>query len=221
VETASSPSRFHDSVGRYIRATIKRLLPDSTIHELRRYQKYGGKERLLYFKIRAMNTLRLTSLKSSRPPKTARSFLFVCFGNIMRSPMCEALMKQALASMPSAQFSVRSAGLNATPGRPAPPWATTAAQDFGISLEHHRARLLTADMVDQADAIFAMDYDNLTQLQFRYPHARDKVFMLGAYARDYPAVEIKDPYYSGEGATLSCYKILSGCVQHLIATLQQ
>jgi len=134
--------------------------------------------------------------------------------------MCEALLKQALPSLPSCRITVTSAGLSAAPGRAAHPWATAAAQGFGISLENHRARLLTPDMVNQADAIFAMDYGNLAQLLSRYPDARSKIFMLSAYAsEDYPAVEITDPYYSGAEETRNCYTILYKCIGNLVHSL--
>ena len=207
-------------IARYLRAAARKLLPDSAVQELRRYRMYGGKERAVYLKIRALNAIGMMNSRISRPPRTARAFLFVCFGNIIRSPMCEALLKQALTSLPCCHITVSSAGLNAVPGRAAHPWATAAAQGFGISLENHRARLLTGDMVNGADAVFAMDYDNLAQLLSRYPGARNKIFMLGAYAsEDYPAVEIADPYYSGEDATRSCYSVLNSCIENLVKSL--
>ncbi len=207
-------------IARCLRAAAKKLLPDSAIHELRRYRMYGGKERAVYLKIRVLNAIGMMNSRISRPPRTARSFLFVCFGNIIRSPMCEALLKQALPRLPSYLITVSSAGLNAVPGRAAHPWATAAAQGFGISLENHRAQLLTGDMVSQADAVFAMDYDDFVQLLSRYPEARNKIFMLSAYASEYHrAVEITDPYYSGEEATRSCYAVLNTCIENLVESL--
>jgi len=220
LRSAAPLTAFRESIAGCVRAVAKKFLPSSAIHELRRYRMYGGRERALYLKIRAMNAIGVMNSRISQPPRTARSFLFVCFGNVIRSPMCETLLKQALPGPPSRHVAVSSAGLNAVPGRPAHPWATAAAQEFGISLENHRARLLTRDMVDQADAIFAMDYDNLVQLLSRYPDAGDKVFMLSAYAsEDYPAAEITDPYLSGAEATRRCYTILNTCIKNLVHSL--
>jgi protein-tyrosine-phosphatase len=134
--------------------------------------------------------------------------------------MCEALMNRALAAMPDKQVAVTSAGLNAVPGRAAHPWAVAAARELGVSLENHRAKLLTAEMVNDADVILAMDYQNQVQLSLRYAHAKDKVFMLGAYAgEDYRLLEIKDPYYSGEEGTRDCYQILNTCIQNLVSSI--
>src|SRR5277367_6631120 len=73
-----------------IKSTAKKMLPAPVIEEVQQYRSYEKSERSIYLRTRISNGLGL-----SRPPKTARSFVFVCFGNIMRSPMCEALMKRA------------------------------------------------------------------------------------------------------------------------------
>jgi protein-tyrosine-phosphatase len=211
---------FRERVQKSIKVAGKKFLPKVVLLELQRYRAYAPAERSLYLRIRILNSIGLADPKCCRPPNTARSFVFVCFGNIMRSPMCEALMNRALAAMPDKQVAVTSAGLNAVPGRAAHPWAVAAARELGVSLENHRAKLLTAEMVNDADVILAMDYQNQVQLSLRYAHAKDKVFMLGAYAgEDYRLLEIKDPYYSGEEGTRDCYQILNTCIQNLVSSI--
>jgi len=201
-------------------ATAKKLVPEVVVQEVQRYRAYGRDERSLYLKIRISNGLGFTNPKLSRVPKTARSFLFVCFGNIMRSPMCQALLNRELACLHNAQFTVVSAGLNAIPGKPAHPWAIAAAKELGIALEGHRAQLLSPEMVDQADVIFAMDYHNQVQLLSRWAGAKSKTFFLSAYAgEDFRPLEIRDPYYSGLEGTRSCYRVLSACIQNLVRAL--
>ena len=211
---------FQERLTKSIREAAKKLLPEAVIRELRQLQAYDRHERKIYVKLRALSGLAMTNPKTTRAPKTTRRFLFVCFGNIMRSPMCEALMNQELAGFNNPQFSVSSAGLNATPGRPAHPWAIGAAPEFGVSLEQHRARLVTQQAVDRADAIFVMDCQNQVQLLARWATARDKVFMLAAYAgREYRSVEIPDPYYLGEEQTRVCYQTLYTCIHNLALRL--
>ena len=190
------------------------------VHEIQRYRAFARNERPLYLRIRISNQLGLSNPRLSRIPETARSILFVCFGNIMRSPMCEALFKRDLSRFRNTQFTVVSAGLNATPGRPAHDWAITAAKDFGISLENHRAQVLTPEMVKRADAILVMDYHNQVQILSRWADAKEKTFLLSAYAgEDYRSVEISDPYYTGLEGTRTCYSILSACTQNLARAL--
>jgi protein-tyrosine phosphatase len=199
-----------------IAETAKKLLPPRVVREVQQYRAYGKDERSLYLKIRMSNGLGITNPRRSRLPPDARSILFVCFGNIMRSPMCEALLKRGLANFDDAQFNVTSAGLNAIPDWQAHTWAITAAREFGVSLEGHRARLLTSDMVHRANAIFAMDYHNQVQLFSRWPDHKKKILLLSAYANeDYPSVEISDPYYAGLEGTRSCYSVLNTCIENL------
>ena len=219
----STPQRtLQDRIAKNIRAMARHILPEVAIQEVVRYRSYEPAERPAYLKLRLMNGARLANPKRARPPDTARTLLFVCFGNIMRSPMCEALMNRVSTALANQQISAISAGLNATPGRPAHPWAIAAAGELDISLEHHRARLLSPEMVDKADAIFAMDHQNLVQLMSRYPRAKNRIFMLSAFAdEDYGSVEIRDPYYEGREGTRNCYAILDTCIRNLAASLHQ
>jgi len=215
-----SPLLKHERARETAKRIIKFLVPRRVVQEVLEYRKYKRFERPLYLKIRVLDGVGLCNRKRREAPSVARSFLFVCFGNIMRSPMCEALMKRELTGFPEVHVTVTSAGLNATPGKPAHPWGIAAAQPFGVSLEGHRARLLTAEMVSQADVIFAMDYRNQVELFYRYPRAREKVFMLSAYAGlDDRSVEIRDPFYGDEEETRRCYRILQTCVYNLVSSL--
>jgi protein-tyrosine-phosphatase len=197
------------------------LAPKSAIREALQFRKYKPCERGLYLKIRMLDGLGMRKNKTPKDLSRARSILFVCFGNIMRSAMCEALMKEKLSGIPQVRLNIISAGLNATPGREAHPWGVAVAPQFGVSLDNHRARLVSAAMVDEADVIFAMDYQNQVELLTRYPGAREKVFMLSAYADpDYHSVEIRDPFYGDEDETRRCYGILQTCVHNLVCALR-
>ena len=153
-------------------------------------------------------------------PPSARSFLFVCFGNIMRSAMAEFLMRKALREKGvEQQVQIVSVGMHATAGREAHPWAQDAATGLGISLAEHRAKLVTRELVDQADCVLAMDFQNKAELLTLYPEAREKIFMLSAYAEGpWQYREIPDPYLGDLEATRYCGQQLRTCVQNLIAS---
>jgi protein-tyrosine-phosphatase len=215
-QAAPDASSARATLVRNIRLAARKLLPESVVREVRNYQAYGRNERGIYLKTRILNGIRSDRRRLPGSGATVRSIVFVCFGNIIRSPMCEALMKRVLADYPQVNVAVASAGLNATEGRAAHPWAVAAAREFGIHLEHHRARLLTKEMVTQADAIFAMDYQNQVQLLSRWPESKNKVYLLSAYAGPgYRCAEIADPYYLDEDHTRICYQILDICVRNL------
>jgi protein-tyrosine phosphatase len=199
---------------------LKRKLPDGLLSEIREYRKNPRNERATYLRLRVLNGPGFQAMGRLRVPSTSRSLLFVCFGNIMRSPMCEALAKRALAVEQRSGIMVTSAGLHAIPGRPAHPWAISAASEMGIDLRPHEARLLSCEMVDQADAILAMDCRNVVELVTQFPSAQRKIYMLGGYADNgRGSAEIEDPYYGHEQATRHCYERLRNCIGNLIASL--
>jgi protein-tyrosine phosphatase len=92
-------------------------------------------------------------------PKAARQrILVVCYGNICRSPMAEALLKRELLRAGlERRFTVRSAGVGAMPGTPAARGAQSVARRRGLDLEAHRARRLTPEMAHQSDLLVALD----------------------------------------------------------------
>jgi protein-tyrosine-phosphatase len=150
-------------------------------------------------------------------PPSARCFLFVCSGNMMRSAMAEFAMRQTLRDAGlEDQVRILSAGLHASPGGEAHPWAQQASAEVGISLAAHRAKLVTQEIVEQADCIFAMDFQNKAELLTLYPKAREKVLMLSAYA-DGPGQyrEIEDPYFGDIETTRRCCQQLQTCVRNL------
>ena len=199
------------------RDRIRSLMPRSLLSELRRYQSCKDVGLTSYIRSRTSFALGLTR----RRPRHVKphSVIFVCFGNIMRSPMCEHLMQRAARSAKS-PIRISSAGLNAVTGREAHPWAIAASREFGISLENHRAKALTTEMIDNADLVLAMDFQNYTQLVSRFPYSRKKIAMLGAYgASGSGSIEIHDPYYDGPEGTSRCYKTLAACIDHLFQHL--
>jgi protein-tyrosine phosphatase/ribose 5-phosphate isomerase B len=148
-----------------------------------------------------------------------KSFLFVCFGNIMRSAMAEALMRKAVSDSDIYQGAIRivSAGLHATPGRETHPWAQQAAAELDVNLTEHRARLLTPEMVEQADCVLAMDFQNKAELLAMYPNVKNKICMMSAYAEGpWQNREIPDPYLTDLDGTRYCARQLQICVANLV-----
>jgi protein-tyrosine-phosphatase len=202
--------------------TVRKFIPRFLLQQRGIIRRLGPGAGRIYAGMRMRDVMGMRRENQRRPPASARSFVFVCFGNIMRSAMAESLMKKALSetSPPNSQ-SVRivSAGLHANPGREAHPWMQEAATGMGISLASHRSKLLTRQMVDQADAVFAMDFQNKAELLTLYPDASEKVFMLSAYAEcEWRDREIPDPYLADLEGTRYCAKQLETCIHNLLAT---
>jgi len=174
-----------------------------------------------YAKLCLLDTIGIRKFMRRSASADARSFLFVCYGNIMRSPMAELMLKSALSEYHEAGITVLSAGIHATPGTEAHPQARVAARELGMPLDWHRSKLLTEDMVTNADAVFAMDFQNLAELLTRFPQSRNKIFMLSAYGegaqRGRP---IADPYFGDQEQTSRCYAELQICVTNLANCLR-
>ena len=89
--------------------------------------------------------------------KTHR-ILVVCYGNICRSPMCEALLRREFGrARLTPPWEASSAGVGAVPGNPAATGSLRAAARHGLSLEQHRARMLTPEMAAAAEIVVALD----------------------------------------------------------------
>ena len=131
--------------------------------------------------------------------RRARTVLFVCYGNICRSPFAAAVAERSL--QPS--VTVLSAGTAGQDGRPSPSVARAAATAFGVSLDSHRSRSVTPELVDGADAIFVFDEHNAGEMRRRFPQARQRLHLLGALT-DGPLV-IADPINGGDQAFHDAY----------------
>jgi protein-tyrosine phosphatase len=87
-----------------------------------------------------------------------KRIVVVCYGNICRSPLAEALLKRALREARLDRgYLVRSAGVGAQPGTPAARGTLEAAQERGLDLAAHRARRLSLEMAREADILIALD----------------------------------------------------------------
>jgi protein-tyrosine phosphatase len=132
-----------------------------------------------------------------------RSLLFVCAGNICRSPIAEALFKRIAESRPAlASIHVGSAGTIAMDGSPPTRETLRAARDeLGLDLSNHRARSiegLAADLILTMDRRVTREVAKLG--------LTGRVVMLGEFAGDGEIVE--DPY----GAPLDVHR---ACARHI------
>ena len=122
--------------------------------------------------------------------QTVTRLLFVCAGNICRSPMAEALFRDLARSHPTLEtIEVSSAGTIALNGNlPATDSVDVMRQEFGLEIVTHRARTLTRRL--DADLVLTLDRD--TEREARALKLRARVEMLGDYVGT--GEEVDDPY---------------------------
>jgi protein-tyrosine-phosphatase len=109
--------------------------------------------------------------------------LFVCTGNICRSPVAEALARRELERWPGVPIQVSSAGSHALEGNPAASRSLLAASTRGASLERHFARELTRRRVRAADLILCMAAEHRPFVLSYDRSAARRTFLLAGFAR--------------------------------------
>lgn len=129
----------------------------------------------------------------SRPPA---SILFVCMGNICRSPLAEGSTRAALAEA-GVKLQLDSAGTHGYHiGNPPDARARAVAREFGYAIDDLRARQVAPEDYIRFDLILAADMANLDWLQQRRPdNASAELALLLPWCGEQPGLQLADPYY--------------------------
>ncbi|MGB5102793.1 MAG: low molecular weight protein-tyrosine-phosphatase [Steroidobacteraceae bacterium] len=126
--------------------------------------------------------------------------LFVCMGNICRSPTAEGVFRELVrARAPGLDLEIDSAGTHDYHvGNPPDARAIAAARRRGIDLAHLRARMVEAHDFERFDLIVAMDRLNREILLDRSPpQYRERIRLFTEFAPASDVEDVPDPYYGG------------------------
>ena len=156
------------------------------------------------------------------PFSTKHRVLFVCMGNICRSPTAEAVFRKLVAESPLAgKIEIDSAGtISAHSGARPDPRAIELGAGRGYDLARIRARQVAEDDFGRFDHVIAMDFRNVQHLKGVCPpdHAH-KIELLMAFSADAGTLEVPDPYYGSAGDFEHALTLIeSGCrglLQHI------
>ena len=110
-----------------------------------------------------------------------RHVLFICTGNLCRSPIAEGILKLRLAERRIDSVDVFSAGTFAMDGRPAADLAVTVAADHNVDLSEHRSRHITRQMLADADLVIGMEKDHILEANVVLRDTGDKYRMLSEF----------------------------------------
>lgn len=194
-----------------IRRIIRAVVPSRLRASLRAFLSFGARERRIYLRRLFDGSRRRLGPARLRPDSEV---IFICFGNILRSPMAEALLLKRLRERAAPAPRVSSLGVAARAGREAHPDGRAVAPEFGVSLGSHRARPADVAELERAELLVVMDDLNAVAVVTRAPHLEDRVVMLGAFdpAPGDQGLEIPDPYGHGAEQVRQCYRRIDRCV---------
>jgi len=150
--------------------------------------------------------------------------LFVCDGNICRSPLAEAYLRHRAASEGLSHIVVDSAGLLGIEGAPAAPFSIEVGKDAGLDLTRHRSRGVTPGDARTADLVIAMTRTQLDTLARRLPAGRQRRLMLRAFedgpTPSAPAKDLDDPVSGPIEGYREAFAVIRTCIDNLIPHLE-
>jgi len=142
--------------------------------------------------------------------------LFMCYGNICRSPFAERYARRLLNERGLAGIEVKSAGYYPVSGRPTPKAGQLVSEEFGIHLGTHSSHVIDSEMIRRAGAVVCMDLKNYDELRSRYPEVRKKLFFLRPFASGSRKLQIADPWGGGGTEFRECYSEIAASLDGMI-----
>ena len=149
--------------------------------------------------------------------KQISNILFVCIGNICRSPFARGLFTKLVRQEGHKGFHAESAGLLALPGNSATFLAQKVAAEYGVDLGGHQAKRLSQELVDRSELILVMEKSHKDELLADFSEATDKTFLIRRFARFGSRKRgIADPYGLQYDAYRFCYLDIEDAVLGLV-----
>ncbi|HEY2328843.1 MAG TPA: ribose 5-phosphate isomerase B, partial [Verrucomicrobiae bacterium] len=150
-----------------------------------------------------------------------KTILFLCTGNVCRSPMAEGLFRHAVKNR--GEFRILSAGLGALDGQPPTAHSAEAMKEIGIDISQQRSRALTAELVRSADLILGMTHSHTDTVALLYPAAAEKTFLLREFDETLEPYEkdISDPIGSPYHIYVECRDQIEQGIVTLLKFMEQ
>src|SRR5437667_4150361 len=153
--------------------------------------------------------------------RMVKSVLFVCTGNICRSPIAEGLFRRLLGNRKDIE--VASAGVHAVRGQPPSLYAVQVCEEEGVDISGLRSQPLAAALIDQATHIFAMTGAHLETIQMLFPDGAEKSFLLREFEEPDNTVwrDVPDPIGLGRDVYEVCARTIKNALPSVLAFVEQ
>jgi len=150
-----------------------------------------------------------------------KSVLFVCTGNICRSPIAEGLFRRLLGNR--RDIEVASAGVHAVRGQPPSLYAVQVCEDESVDISHLRSQPLTATLIDRATHIFAMTGAHLETIHMLFPQGAERSFLLREFEEPETTVwrDVPDPIGLGRPVYEVCAQTIKNALPSVLAFVEQ
>lgn len=147
--------------------------------------------------------------------------LFVCRGNICRSPFAERYARRKLDEAGLTSIETASAGSYPVLSRPSPEAARQVGRELGVPLEDHRSTVLDLGITSWPGAILCMDRDNAEDLRLEFPDSGPRIFYLGAFDRTARRLFIDDPWNKPADEFRKVYAEIASSIDGLVAAIRE
>jgi len=150
-----------------------------------------------------------------------KNVLFVCTGNICRSPIAEGLFRRLVGNRKDIE--VASAGVHAVRGQPPSLYAVQVCETEGVDIRDLRSQPLTADLVERATHIFAMTGAHLETIQMLFPHGADKSFLIREFEEPGATCwrDVPDPIGMGRDVYETCARTIKNALPSVLSFVDQ
>ncbi|MBV9010375.1 MAG: serine hydroxymethyltransferase [Verrucomicrobia bacterium] len=154
-------------------------------------------------------------------PALVRNVLFVCTGNICRSPIAEGLFRALLGNRKDIE--VASAGMHAVRGQPPSSHAIDVCAEEGVDIRWLRSQPLTPALIGRATHIFAMTGAHVEAIQMLFPEAAEKTFLLREFEQPGQTCwrDVPDPIGFGRDIYDSCAQTIKNALPSVLAFVEQ
>ncbi|EAL8252432.1 TPA: low molecular weight phosphotyrosine protein phosphatase [Campylobacter coli] len=150
-----------------------------------------------------------------------KKIVFVCLGNICRSPMAEFVMKDLVKKANlEKEFFITSAGTSGEHDGENMHYGTqNKLKSLDIKYQNFTSKKLTQVLCDESDFLITMDNSNFKNVQKNYKNTQNKLLKITDFASDLEYDEVPDPWYSGNFD--ETYQIISLACKNLLNHLQK